>query len=143
MKGMHKEKSIPTEREIIALVGAKEALWAELREYLATHYDHIPELSVGKGEHDWTFRYRKGGKTLVTLSPEENGFCVLVVLGADEVQKVSREKASLSMEVKAVFEISKQYHDGRWLWMHPKSKAELESIKKILAIKRKPKTDTL
>lgn len=137
------ERKIPTERDILSLVGKKADLWEKLRDYLASHYPHTPEFSMGKKEHDWTFRYRLGGKTLVTLSPEENGFCVLVVLGKDEVERVTKEKNLLSSKVREIFETSKQFHDGRWLWMRPKTKAELESIKKILAIKRKPRTDAL
>jgi hypothetical protein len=132
-------QSAPTEKEILALVGAKAASWTDLRTYLATHYDHVPELAVGRKEHDWTFRYRKGGKTLVTLSPEENDFCVLVVLGAEEVRSAEQEKGMLSEGVRRILETSKQYHDGRWLWIRPRNARDLESIKTLLAIKRKPK----
>jgi len=134
------EKSIPTERDILALVGKKAKLWEMLRDYLAANYDHVPELSIGKDGHDLTFRYRKGGKTLVTLEPEKGGFKVLVVLGREEDAKA--RDVDLSPNVKGIYENAKQFHDGRWLWIRPKTKAELESIKKILAIKRKPKAET-
>jgi hypothetical protein len=117
-------------------VGSKAKLWEEFRAYLAGHYEHEPVLSVGKKEYDWTIRYRKGGKTLVTLMPEENGFCVLVVLGKDEVAKTKDLK--LNAFVKKVFQNAKQFHDGRWLWLRPQNMQDMTAIKELLTVKRKP-----
>ncbi|KPJ73966.1 hypothetical protein AMJ52_02395 [candidate division TA06 bacterium DG_78] len=122
---------------MLTVIGTKAALWSEFRTYLATHYDHEPNLSIGKKEHDWTIRYRKSGKTLVTLSPEKNGFCVLVVLGKDEVTRAV--EADLNPYVKHIFETAKQYHDGRWLWIRPRNKKDIESIKTLLRVKKRPK----
>jgi len=126
----------PTEKTILELVGTQAVLWSELRIYLSTHYDHVPMLSIGKKEYDWTIRYRKGGKTLVTLSPEKNGFCVLVVLGKEEVAKA--KLAALNPFLKNIFETAKQYHDGRWLWIRPRNEQDIKSIKVLLTVKRKP-----
>lgn len=126
----------PTEKDYLALVGRRAALWSGLRAWLSEHYPHSPELSVGKKEHDWTIRYRRSGKTLVTLTPEHDGFCVLVVLGRDEVAKA--EDADLNAAVRAVFDSAQQFHDGRWLWIRPKTKGDLDSIRRLLAVKRPP-----
>lgn len=129
--------SKPTEKDFLSLIGPKAGLWEELRKFLADNYGgHQPELSVGKKERDWTIRYRRSGKTLVTLMPEQGGFCVLVVLGKDEVEKA--RQAKLNPMVQDVFEKAKQYHDGRWLWIRPRMKGDLESVKALLAVKRKP-----
>ena len=127
----------PTEKDFLALIGPGAGLWTGLRQYLAVNYGgHRPELSVGKKEHDWTIRYRRSGKTLVTLMPEEGGFCALVVLGKEEVAKA--RKAGLNAAVREVFDKAKQYHDGRWLWIRPKTKGDLTSVKKLIALKSTP-----
>jgi hypothetical protein len=127
----------PSDGNFLALVGPKAKLWTELRGHLATHYGgHQPELSVGRKEYDWTIRYRRAGKTLVTLMPEPGGFCVLVVLGKDEDAKA--EDLILSENVAGVYHSAKQFHDGRWLWIRPKTKGDLASIAKLLAVKRRP-----
>lgn len=126
----------PTEKDFLALIGPKAELWSEIRTYLASHYDHKPELSVGKKEYDWTIRYRKSGKRLVTLMPEQGGFCVLIVLGKEEIEKVGHAK--LNKHVKDIFENAKQYHDGRWLWIRTKTKSDLASITALLRVKKKP-----
>ena len=128
----------PTNKDFEKRVGKKVKLWRELRMYLSRHYDHEPVLSVGRKEFDWTIRFRKSGKTLVTLSPEENDFCVLVVLGKAEVEKVRILK--LNAFIKNVFKKAKQYHDGKWLFMRPRNNKDIESIKTLLTIKRKPKS---
>jgi hypothetical protein len=94
-------------------------------------------MSIGKKEYDWTIRYRKSGKTLVTLMPEKDGFCVLVVLGKEEIAKAVTLK--LNPFVKNIFQTAKQYHDGRWLWVRPRNEKDIESIKTLLMVKRKPK----
>jgi hypothetical protein len=126
----------PTDKDMLKLVGRKAALWNELRVYIKEHYEHSPVLNVGKKEYDWTIRYRKGGKTLVTLMPEKNGFCVLVVLGREEVAKVKALK--LSKYTKDIFQKAKQFYDGKWLWLRPGTIGDLEDIKALLSIKRKP-----
>jgi hypothetical protein len=131
----------PTEKIMLRLIGAKAPLWSELRDYLAAHYGgHVPVLSVGKKEYDWTIRYRKGGKTLVTLLPEKNNFCVLVVLGREEVAR-ARDMA-LNPTVKKILATAKQYHDGRWLWIRPGNRKDVESVKALLIVKRKPQRET-
>lgn len=119
---------------MLKLVGRKGALWTELRVYIKEHYEHSPVLNVGKKEYDWTIRYRKGGKTLVTLMPEKNRFCVLVVLGREEAAKVKTIK--LGKYTKDIFLSAKQFHDGKWLWLRPGSKSDLEDIKALLAAKK-------
>ncbi len=130
-------KGKPTEKDFLALIGPKAKLWCEIRSYLASRYDHKPELSVGKKEYDWTIRYRKSGKTLVTLIPEPGGFCVLVVLGKEEIGKAGQAK--LNKCVQGILESAKQYHDGRWLWIRPKNRSDLKSIFTLMCIKKEPK----
>ena len=127
----------PTEKDFLALIGPRAGLWTGLRAWLAENYGgHRPELSVGKKERDWTIRYRRSGKTLVTLMPEDGGFCALVVLGKEEVEKT--HQAKLNGTVRQVFEKAKQYHDGRWLWIRPKTKGDLTSVKKLIVLKSTP-----
>lgn len=128
----------PSEKQMLKLIGKKGSLWTELRAYLAEQYTCETVMSIGKKENDWTIRYRKAGKTLVTLMPEKNGFCVLVVLGKKEIEKA--ETVKLNPFVKNIFLTAKQYHDGRWLWIRPRNKKDIDSIKVLLTVKRKPKS---
>ena len=130
----------PTEKQMLELLGKKAALWSDLREYLASNYPQcLPVFTVeGKGA-DYTIRYRKSGKTLVTLYPADKALTVLVVLGKKEVAKVEQFENKLSKKIRELFKNTNQLHDGRWLWIKPSTKKDIESIKMLLKAKRRPK----
>jgi hypothetical protein len=124
-------------KKLLGQLGQKAGLWNEITGYLAESYGHVPVLTREGKDRTLTIRYRKGGKTLVTLYPREAELVVLVVLGKEEVAKA--RKLKLTKNVKATFEKAKQFHDGRWLWLKPANEKDLESIFLLLNVKRKPK----
>jgi hypothetical protein len=129
----------PTEEDILRTIGERKGLWLDLLEYLETHYDHVPELDFGGKKYGWAIRYRKSGKTLVTLFPEKGAFTALVVLGRKEVEKAQPLLNDLSPGVRTLLENTQQLHDGRWLWIRPGCEEDIESVKTLLGTKRKPK----
>lgn len=129
----------PTDENMLKYVGRRAGLWSSLLEYLATHYAHTRELDFGGKKYGWAIRYRKSKKTLITLFPERGGFTALIVLGREEVAKANAIQARLGSNVREVLATTKQLHDGRWLWIRPSSKADIESIKALLSTKRQPK----
>jgi len=133
---------LPGDPEVLALVGAKADLWLLLTSYLAEEYDHVPVFQVEGKKRAWCFRYRRGGKTLVTLYPERELFTVLVVLGRDAVAATEGISAGLSARVRAAFADARQFPDGRWLWIKPSFRKDIESIESLLALKRRPKGGT-
>ena len=130
----------PTDREILATIGRRGELWATLRDYLAREYDHIPELLFGGKKYGWCYRYRRGGRTLVTLYPEHDSFTVLVVLGKQEVDTASRVMSEQSARVRTAFSEARQLPDGRWLWIRPAFPKDIRSIAALLAFKRRTKS---
>jgi hypothetical protein len=96
-------------------------------------------LSFDGEKYGWAIRYRKSGKTLVTLYPERGSFMALVVLGKPELVKAKALAARLSKRVQAVLKDATQLRDGRWLWIRPASKADIDSIRVLLGVKRRPK----
>ena len=131
----------PTDREILATIGRRAELWATLRDYLAREYDrHIPELLFGGRKYGWCYRYRRGGRTLVTLYPEHDGFTVLVVLGKQEVEAASQVLSEQSARARTAFSEARQLPDGRWLWIRPVFRKDIESIATFLALKRRTKS---
>ena len=130
----------PTEKQMIKLLGKKATLWSDLRAYLANHYPEcVPVFQIEGKDKSYTIRYRKSGKTLVTLYPASKSLTVLVVLGKKEVDKIEQFENKLSKKICDLFHNVKQYHDGRWLWIKPSTKKDIESIKMLLNAKRRPK----
>ncbi|MHA2226712.1 MAG: DUF3788 domain-containing protein [Candidatus Hodarchaeales archaeon] len=130
----------PSEEEMISYIGKQaEMAWMELRQFLNDHYDFSPEVIYYGAKYGWTKRYRKSGKTLCSFFPEKGGFTTLITLGKKEVEKLESIQDDLSPSIKQLFDNTQQLHDGRWLWIRISSSNEINDIKKLIQIKRKPK----
>lgn len=129
----------PTEQEITDFIGepAKGA-WARLRDFLKQNYDIVPEMIFDK-KQGWDIRYRKSGRTLITLTPEKGAVRILIVLGREESEKVLSMKNELSSKMLRFIENTKQLHDGRWLWIRLFQTKEAEDVERLVLMKRKPK----
>ena len=132
----------PTDDDIIRFIDDKNATssWVQLQDFLATSYNlHTQEPQFGGQKYGWCIRYRRSGKTLCTLYPEKNGFTILIVYGKKEVEKFTDHKSEFSEQLVSLFQETKQLHDGKWLWIQIYESKLLEDIKKMLAIKRRPR----
>ena len=128
------------EDQILELLGERADLWLSLRENLAKYYpDCIPLFGIEGKNKEFVIRYRKSSRTLVTLYPADDSLVVLVVLGKKEVAKTEALVDKLSTKVRKLFQETDQLHDGRWLWIRPSSKTDVESIMLLLSTKRRPK----
>jgi hypothetical protein len=135
MDGTH----APIEREIEDFIGEPaRGAWVNLTRFLKENYDIEPEMIFDK-KHGWDVRYRKSGKTLVTLTPEKGAVRILVVLGREESEKALSMRNELSPKMFKLIEDAKQLHDGRWLWIRLFQTGDVQDIEKLLPIKRKPK----
>jgi len=105
----------PNGEDILEMIGHTVA-WLDLRQYIETHYgDWTPERKFFAKRYGWMIRYRKSGKTLCSLFPENGAFSILVVLGTKEAEKALGMADELGPNVRAVLEDTEQLHDGRWL----------------------------
>jgi hypothetical protein len=132
----------PSEKEILAAIGARD-LWLDLKEYIDQSYDFGPELVFYGKKYGWTIRYRKSGKTLVSLFPEHGAFTALVVLGKKEGEKAAETLDELSSATRDLIGNAEQLHDGKWLWIPILEPAHVDDVMRLLAAKRKPKAKSL
>jgi hypothetical protein len=131
----------PSEQEIFGYLGGKaREAWANIVSFLRTYYDFSPELDYGGTKYGWSIRYRKSGKSLRTLYPEKGAFTILIVLGNKEVEQFEEHINEFSMKFVELFKSARQFHDGRWLWIRTLDNSDTEDIRRLLAMKRKPKT---
>jgi ribosomal protein L25 (general stress protein Ctc) len=111
-------------------------LWKRITEYMSKNYDFEPIRE--KESLDATIRYRKSGKTLLTLYPKEKELTVLIILGKQEVEKFMRTRENFSPEIIDLFINTKQYHDGKWLHIRVPPFDNFDDIRELLRIKRIP-----
>lgn len=130
---------IPTNQDIEETIGEKSELWLELHNFITNNYDFNQELAFFSKNYGWTVRYRKSKKTLVSCFPENGAFSVLLVLGKTEANKVNQIRVELNENLLSVFDETEQLRDGRWMWIRIHNHEDLESLKKVIQIKRKIK----
>lgn len=136
---MHRERQ-PTEEEILSALGPVASLWKRLTGYVQDAYGVEPTFVPPSRHYGWDVKYRKGGKTLVSLTPDEGRFTALVVLGEKETE-AARELV-VGSHVRRVFDEARQLRDGRWLFVGVESERDVEDLEKLLAVKRRPRALT-
>jgi hypothetical protein len=130
----------PTDRKITATLGIRATkLWKELRTFLKMNFDYTPELSFYGQKYGWCYRYRRKGKTLCVLFPESMAFSALVVFGKKEIAQFGEKKSSFNRDTQTIFKNAYKYHDGKWLYKRVLNKSDLEDVKSLILMKRKPK----
>lgn len=130
----------PSEKEILDYLGGKAGkAWADIVSFLRASYDFSPELDYGGAKYGWSIRYRKSNKSLCTLHPEKGAFTILIVLGKKEVEQFEEHMNEFSTKAIQLFRSAKQFHDGRWLWIRILDESDIEDVKRLLVIKRKPR----
>ena len=124
-------------------IGPAKGAWIELRRFIDEYYDIVPETVFGGTKYGWAVRYRKSGKTLCALTPEKGRVTVLIVLGKQESEEALSMRKELSSKMYKLIEDTEQLHDGRWLWIRLLTAKDVEDVKKLLPIKRKPKKKSI
>lgn len=130
----------PTASEIAEALGSVAPLWERIERFVETSYGVEPTFVPPSKNYGWDVKYRKGGKTLVALTPDRGGFTVLVVLGEKETE--AARELDLGPHVQDVFDAARQLRDGRWLFVHVESERDVDDIERLLAVKRRPRALT-
>ena len=130
----------PTEKDILRFLRKPASIvWIDLRSFLDINYDFVPETTFYGKKYGWTVRYRRSGKTLCSLFPEKGSFSILLVFGKNEIQKFEELKLEFSQEIVQLHDNTKKFHDGKWLWIRIHKSEDLEDVKMLITIKKKPK----
>ena len=127
----------PTPREINDALGSRQPLWQQLMQFISDNYQLPGELSFGGNKYGWNIWYRRSGKTLVSLYPQQKYFVAQIVLGKDQVEKAFQLK--LGQNVRTVLEETPQLHDGRWLFIKVKTEKDVKDIQELLQVKKRPR----
>lgn len=131
------EKSIqPLINEIESVLGESLPLWKRLTQFIDQQYQIPADLSYGGRNYGWNFWYRKSGKSLISLYPQEGQFTAQVILGKSELEKAFG--LILGENVGKMVRETPMLHDGKWLFVPVKSEIEENDIEQLLLIKKRP-----
>lgn len=129
----------PTFEQISAYIG--NPLWEALHAYLQEAYAAVPTQSYSgcSGQPGWNVKYQKGGKSLCTLYPMEGFYIALVVVGAMQAQEMELMLPGMTPYIQTLYERAGALMGAKWLMIHVTDDAVFEDVKRIIALRRKPK----
>lgn len=94
----------------------------------------LDEIGDGKDE----LKFKQGQKTILTIYTHENCFTFLIIFGQKEREIFETQADSFSDYIHDYYNNAKTYHDGKWMFIDVTTMEQLEEIKKLILIKKKP-----
>ena len=94
----------------------------------------LDEIGDGKNE----LKFRQGQKTILTVYIHEDRFTFLVIFGKKEREAFEAQQEEFSDFVRGYYDNSKTYHDGKWMYIDVTTLEQLEEVKRLIMIKKKP-----
>lgn len=94
----------------------------------------LDEIGDGKDE----LKFKQGKKTILTIYIKENRFVFLLIFGKQEREVFEARRGEFSTFVCDCYDSAKTYHDGKWMFFDVTTLEQLEEIKQLILIKKKP-----
>lgn len=94
----------------------------------------LDEVGDGKDE----LKFKQGQKTILTIYIREDKYIFLIIFGKKEREVFETHDDEYSNYIKNYYNNSKTYHDGKWMFIEVTSLEQLEEVKKLIMIKKKP-----
>jgi hypothetical protein len=126
----------PTMEEIHVAVSSKQPLWESLNSFIANGYKLKSYFAFYGKNYGWALRFRKAGKSLLSLYPNEESFTAQIILSQEQAGKAS--SLGLSKKAIKIIEDAHPYPEGRWLFIKVESEQDLNDVKKLLTVKSQP-----
>ncbi|NDV95718.1 DUF3788 family protein [Dysgonomonas sp. 521] len=140
---IYREEPLPDIAEIRKFIKSKKAVKAfdTLLEFLDNNYNFEQEIYFGGKKFGVMLRYRKNGKTLVSIFPEKNAFSIILIYGKKEVILFNAQRESFDAYFTEIFDNTPQLHDGRWMLITIKDETLLPDLAKMIMIKKSIKKE--
>ncbi len=94
----------------------------------------LDEIGDGKDE----LKFKQGKKTILTIYIRPDKFTFLVIFGKKERESFEMQKGAFSKYICDYYDNSKTYHDGKWMFIDVTTMDQLEEVKKLIQMKKKP-----
>ncbi len=91
---------------------------------------------VGDGNDE--LKFKQGKKTIVTIYTREDRYMFLIIFGKKERETFEACADTFSQYIRGYYENSRTYHDGKWMLIEVTTLAQLEEVKRLIMIKKKP-----
>ena len=129
----------PTQKILEELIGSRNMdIWNKLVSDIDGLYEMDRTWNKGFGDWIYEYKYRRGGKTLCTFYAKQGVANILITLGKAEREKVESKRGDFSESLLVLYDETKTYHDGKWLWIPIDESLVFDDIVNLLKVKRRP-----
>jgi hypothetical protein len=87
---------------------------------------------------EWGYKYTHGNKHLCYLFFERGGFTIMIQIGKNELKKLYDGLDLMLPKTRQLWENRYPCGEGGWLHYRVETGNELNDVKKLIAIKKKP-----
>ena len=135
-------KHQPTPEEIRLALGSCFPLWERLTSFIEKSYRIEGTWSTwGPAKSGWNLRYRRNGKSLTALHPQQERILAQIVLGKAQAERALQ--LELGEKISRMLQEAPQLRDGRWLFIPVTSESDAKDVEKLLLAKMRPPRNTL
>lgn len=135
---IYTQDPLPDLKELRKFISSKKAIKAfdSLLKFLDDNYNFEQQIVFGGKKFGVMVRYRKNGKTLVSIFPEKDAFSVVLVYGKKEVILFEANREAFGSFMTDIFDNTPQLHDGRWMLITLSDDSQLPELEKMIMIKK-------
>lgn len=94
----------------------------------------LDEIGNGKDE----LKFRQGSRTILTIYIREDQFSFLLIFGKKERELFEQQQEQFPDYIRQIYDSTRTYHDGKWMLFDVSTLAQLEEVKRLIRIKKKP-----
>lgn len=131
---LHGQGRLPDiERAEGALAGA-HVLWDALVDELRRHTQARPAWRFYGRNYGWALAFKKGGRALAALFPDDQRLTILVVLTAAQADQALTD-GELSDATHALIASLPRFKEGCWVFVRVAGPADLDDARRLMAIR--------
>lgn len=112
-------------------------VWTELIQFLEKNYQIRPniEYSCCSMARGWNVKYKKAGRAVCTLYPDQGKFTCLVSIGNREADEAEAALSVCTPYVRELYENTKPFQGSRWLMIDVTGEPVLQDVKRLIEIR--------
>lgn len=117
----------------------ENSMWQELCEFIEAAYNVMPNMEHSRCSCSpgWNIKYKKKGKAICTLYPDDGFFTCLIAIGAREAQEAELVLSDCTEYTKNLYYAVKPFNGARWLMIEVRSREILDDVKRLAQVRIK------
>lgn len=139
MDMMQNKEIMPDMKQIEEYItGEAKLRWHNLISQIETSFQAKPKIaySVCAAKPGWNIKYKKSGKALCTLYPEQEGFVVLIVLGLKDMDLFDTVRQGYTEYINKLYDGVKPFNGTKWLMIDVTDQRISDDVLKLMHLKR-------